>query len=134
MSFMPQYSTNGVDFLPIGRSMLGGTFAGRFELVYPEPTTHTLAGSPAGAYGQPSIYLRAPLMGASGMLQWLTAVGGSALSASITVDTWNAYTGASVRVMGTLIRPRWDRTTILRWGDVVNYENVEIDIINCTLV
>ena len=128
-----QYSTNGSAYTNMPSSMLGGTFAGRFELSYPEPTTFTLSGIPAGAFGLPSVILRSALMSASGMQNWINVFAGDTdLYATIYIDAWNPYSNAVTRVSGTILRPKWDRVQLSRGGDVANYENVEIDIINCT--
>jgi hypothetical protein len=132
---VPAYSAAGSSYTNFPRAMLAGSYNGMFELVYPQPSAFTLAGQPAGAFGLPTAVLRSRKMPAAGMATWLGFfTGATDLAVQFYMDVWNPYTAALSRVTGTLLRPRWVRVQAARSGALVNYENVEITLINAVIV
>src|SRR5512139_2178138 len=131
----PQYSINGFAYTNFTRAMLAGSYYGMFELVYPPPTAFDLAGQPCGAFGLPTAVLRSKKMPSAGMQTWLGFfTGATDLAVTFWMDVFNPYTQTLTRVTGTLLRPRWTRAQVARKGALMMYENVEITLIDATVV
>jgi hypothetical protein len=127
----PQYSINGFSYSNFTRAMLAGSYYGMFELVYPPPTAIDLAGQPCGAYGLPTAILRSKMIPSTGMTTWLGFFSSATLlSIPFWMDVWNPYTQGLTRVSGTLLRPRWVRVRAAKKGAFVQYETVEITLID----
>ena len=131
----PKYSTNGTTYIDIPKAMLAGTYAGQFELIMPQPTTFDLAGQPAGAFGKPKVVLRSDAMPSTSMASWMGIMNSDLnLAQTIYIDAWNPYRNQLTRVEGTLLRPEWERVQSHNYGVTAIYQNVEIEIVNCTEV
>jgi len=100
-------------WLDVPLSAIHGTYAGTFELRYPEATEYDSWGRPASTIGLPIITIRSTMITASGMEFWNSFFNNlhtTFASASLSIP--NSHTGVTEYYAGVLSRPRWDRLQI----------------------
>ena len=125
------YKTSGA-WTAIPTAALYSTYAGSYHIEYPPAADMTLAGAPCGAFGKPTIVIRAPWLTDTGMDFWRDLFTTGTQYVAMSLEVYDARLGAVTRYAGYLMQPRFES---VGWGSTASqtmYRNVEIRLTECT--
>jgi len=116
------------------RSAYGGTYAGTFEVVYPEPDEYDGTGNMCGAIGRPHVRMRSEVMTASGMNFWKDFFNKATDShASIRLSAFDPRRNWWGFYIGHLKWPTWSRIAWVSASQDSLFSSVEIRLTECTV-
>jgi hypothetical protein len=128
-SFKYKSASSG-SWLDVPPSAYQGTFAGSFDLVYPQATDYTIAGRVCAAIGLPYINLQSQIMSASGLNFWMSKFAASNFGdVEFWLSVYDAYNAGWRYYTGWLKRPTYQRVQVGSGSSNTIYYGVEIDLL-----